>query len=420
MFRFNSLSRGVLVIFLFSPILYYIFGVWTGLYFTPILKMISIIIGTIFIFRFKSKLEFPGFLSLLFLFFIYRLLFSYFNNDESLSLPKLLYQNNELGTLFILLLAVNTQYSHRFILFCILIFKTLIVFSVIISIIQVFQPEFFSAAPYYLSEDWEFSIDQNIYTVRRLSLFGFMGQNALGLSFIPLLSVLTGYMLSRKDNLLWFYLVAGGIVAALTNTRYVMIGFLIVLIQILVASRIKFIDILKYLFISLLSISILYYAIRMLGYNIIEWIDVRLLAEGSIDETTRFKALSTFGLFFPKNPWFGTGVMTDDILNASAAVGSSHIHVGYLSHLVMYGIIGCFFLYGFWFLITKRFYQNAKLTNYWGAFFAMMIFLWSFSTMSESSIFFQGLIFAFVFDKYYTDKNHSKIPAGIGKYYSVK
>ena len=97
-------------------------------------------------------------------------------------------------------------------------------------------------------------------------------------------------------------------------------------------------------------------------------------------------------------------MITDEIKRASQAIGSSHIHVGYLSHLVAYGIVGCFFLFGFWFLLVKKLYRTAKQTNYWGSFFAFLTFLWAFATFSHSSIFLYGLIFALVFNKYFEDK----------------
>ena len=126
-----------------------------------------------------------------------------------------------------------------------------------------------------------------------------------------------------------------------------------------------------------------------------------LLQDAKISKSN--KAIDNFLFYFPQKPFLGTGELTDEIKAASQAVGSSHIHVGYLSHLVYYGIVGCFFLFGFLYLLMKELYNTAKNTNYWGSFFAFMVFLWSFATMSESSIFYPGLIFALIFDKYFRD-----------------
>ena len=147
-----------------------------------------------------------------------------------------------------------------------------------------------------------------------------------------------------------------------------------------------------------------------LGYDFLDWYNTRLLAEGSIKETTRFKAIENFIVFFPREPIFGTGVhLTDEILSASKSVGSSQIHVGYLSHLVSYGLVGSFFLFGFWYLIAKKLLITAKQTNYWGSFFAFLTFLWAQATLVHFSIFYYGLIFALVFDKYIQDRHKYNI-----------
>ena len=55
--------------------------------------------------------------------------------------------------------------------------------------------------PTYFYESYK-----DIYTYRRLSIFGVTEVNALGLSFIPMLSVLVGFMLLRKEKQYFFYL----------------------------------------------------------------------------------------------------------------------------------------------------------------------------------------------------------------------
>ena len=55
-------------------------------------------------------------------------------------------------------------------------------------------------------------------------------------------------------------------------------------------------------------------------------------------------------------------------------------------------------------MLTKSLLKTAKITNYWGSFFAFLIFLWAQATLVYHTIFFTGLIFALIFDKYYYDK----------------
>ena len=101
--------------------------------------------------------------------------------------------------------------------------------------------------------------------------------------------------------------------------------------------------------------------------------------------------------------------MTSEIIAESRKVGSSHIHVGYLSHLTAFGLIGCFFLFGFWYLLIRNLFKTARYSHYWGSVFAFLAFLWSFTTMSQSSIFYYGIIWAFVFDKYYIERVQTEL-----------
>ena len=53
--------------------------------------------------------------------------------------------------------------------------------------------------------------------------------------------------------------------------------------------------------------------------------------------------------------------------------------------------------------------KTAKKTNYWGSFFAFLTYFWAQATLVNYSIFFYGLMFALVFDKYFQDKYKTEI-----------
>jgi len=145
--------------------------------------------------------------------------------------------------------------------------------------------------------------------------------------------------------------------------------------------------------------------LSILNFDVTNWFYERLFSEGSIKNTTRYAALENFLIFFPNAVLFGTGVhLTVEIELASRFSGSSQIHVGYLAHLISYGIIGSIFLFTGWLLFLKKLYLNAKHTRFWGAFFAFSIFLFANTTLVSYSFYSYGLIFAFVFDKYFVDQ----------------
>jgi len=141
------------------------------------------------------------------------------------------------------------------------------------------------------------------------------------------------------------------------------------------------------------------------GYSIDNWITDRLFAEESLQESTRYKSYFTFEIYFPKHPWFGIGKLTDEIKEDSAQIAqSSQIHVGYLSHLVFYGVVGSFLAFGFWFKLARSLFKTARKVNYYGSFFAFLVFLWANATLVTFHIFFYGIIIALAVDKYFRDK----------------
>lgn len=401
----NKMTYGLLYLFLLSPMIAYIYTVWLNLpkNITYIYIFITFILGVYFILS-KRNIYYPKFALFAFFFAIYYLICRLITNPESYFLTKIYYDIIFFSICFFLIVIYNTTFPDIFIKNCIFIIKITVILTCAVSIIQVFFINFLNPL-IYISEDFGSAIpNSSLYNLRRGSIFGLIEANALGLAFIPLLSILIGYMLIKREKLYYLFIILGGIVAFLSNTRYIMIGFLLITFQALVFNKITLKGIAKFVSLIVPAFFFFYLILQKLGYNFQDWYSTRLMAEGSLTETTRYKAIDVFLKYFPQKPLLGFGSMTKDILEASNAIGSSHIHVGYLSHLVAFGLVGCFFLFSFWYLLVKRLYQTAKRTNYWGSFFAFLMFLWAFVTMSQSSIFYYGLLFAFVFDKYYYDK----------------
>lgn len=343
----------------------------------------------------------------LLLFFIFRFVWSFYADQaETFAWYKVLLRSNELAIFFIIIIVYNTHFSDKFIKKSVFAIKITIMLAAIVSVIQVFNTDFLNAWKYLAEINDIDKYSMNIYTYRRTSIFGYIDPNAYGLTFIPMLSIIIGYSLYRKEKNLLLFILLGGLTAFLTNSRYVIIGFVIITFQIIIINKVKITGFFKYAVFILVGFFLLFQLLVSIGYNFSDWFNVRLFAEGSIQETTRYKAIENFMIFFPKAPWLGTGGMTEKIRSASAAIGSSQIHVGYLSLLTYYGVFGCIFLFGFWLLLIKKLYKTAKKTNYWGSFFAYLMFFWSFATMNQPSIFYYGLIFALVFDKYFTDSHN--------------
>lgn len=392
---------------LFSPILAYILSGALGL--RPIMfyfKVFTILYGIFFLIVNQKKIRVPNFAFFALYFVGFLFIWTFFNGDfERRGLFAILLNNTHIAIFFIIIIIYNTNFSKSFIQNTKKVFKITVLMAAIVSIIQIFDTNFLNAWPYWNPERGATYLLADIYTHRRSSIFGFIDRNSLGLSFIPLLAVLVGYMLYVKDKKYYIYLILGGLTALLSNGRYIMAGFLIITFIILVVQKVKITGFYKYAFVLFVIGFLLYQALFFFGYDFKSFYEKRVFHEGSLYETTRYKAIGNFLIFFPKTPIFGTGVhLTDEIRGASRDVGSSQIHVGYLSYLVSYGIVGSIFLFGFWFILAKKLYRTAKFTGYWGSFFAFLTFFWAQATLVLPSIFFYGLIFALVFDKYFQDK----------------
>lgn len=391
---------------LFSPFLSYItLGV---LNLNPIdfyYRIIFVLYGFIFVIT-QKNIVIPKFALFALIWVIYHFIWTMINGGD-MGMGGFIgafIKSPHLAIFFILVIIYNTKFSRKFILRTITIFKITVVIAFCVSIIQLFDSSFLNA-----SHLWSWLQDVNIqessqYVVRRHSIFGYIDLNAVGLSFLPILAILIGVLLYRKIKSQIFYLILGGVVSFLTNTRYIMLGFVITSMEFLMSGKSRIQSSVKF---TILVVAMFFLGIQLFelfGYNISEWLDARVFREGSVEQSERYASYLVFLQFFPEYFIFGNGnIMAEEIVRVSTNLGTPFIHVGYLAYLVSYGIVGCFFLFGFWFLLFKKLLKTAKATQYWGSLFAFLTFLMSFATMVEVSIFFYGLIFALVFDKYFSD-----------------
>jgi hypothetical protein len=80
---------------------------------------------------------------------------------------------------------------------------------------------------------------------------------------------------------------------------------------------------------------------------------------------------------------------------------SSQIHVGYLSLLFYYGIIGGLLYFGFVYYFTKSLYSRAKVHGYFSPFYSWIGFLMANLTLSYFIPYEAGIFLVLLLDKYY-------------------
>ncbi|MGQ1890983.1 O-antigen ligase family protein [Thermophagus sp. OGC60D27] len=313
--------------------------------------------------------------------------------------------NRTLQTVAVLFVVDNLRFSEKLIETLVRLMKGLIVLGALVSLLQViYDPFFFTPAKFkesMLHYDW----GTNVLQVRRLSIFGFTDVNDVGLSFLPIVALVVGYEIKEKNRIPVLILILSFFIAVVNNSRYIQLGFFIAAAPALFYQK----RIIRNSIVAIIGFAVLALmmglVLQLVGYDVSQYIDERLLDEAG--GNTRLLAFEIFGLFFPDNPFFGTGQhLTEDVLVAIAN-RSSQIHVGYLSLLFSYGIVGTSIAVLFWGLITARLWAVAKKSGFYGSFFGFMVFWWANVTMVYYWIFTFGLILCYLFASYYGSKEES-------------
>ena len=147
------------------------------------------------------------------------------------------------------------------------------------------------------------------------------------------------------------------------------------------------------------SLLMSYFKVSDIDSN--KYVEDRILSKSA---DTRLLAVDLFLKYFPQKPMFGSGIHVDDNLRRELAGRSSQIHVGVLSHLYEFGIIGSLLFFLAWFFIAKKFYITAKTTGQYGIFIGFLCFLFANLTLVEYSMFYMGIIFLFIFNRYYSTR----------------
>lgn len=345
----------------------------------------------------QQKIHVPFYIYPLFLFAIYYSVWDFFNGRfEQFGIIKLLFKNYPLHILAVLLIIENIKFDKIFINNLLNGFKILVVISLIFTFIQViFNPLFFNTVQTSFIEFAETS-----YKIRNTSIWSYLSPLDVGLSFLPILAILVGYYFyNRKLFQAFIFITMGGIVAVFTNSRWSILNLVLIIFPMLFSIRKKRI---KTTFITIFSIFIIGFTINnffnFLGFDFTTYLEGRILSKSSL---SRILAIELFKEFFPKSPIFGTGIRVDLELSRALAGKSSQIHIGYLSSLYEFGIVGSVFLFSFWLLLLRTLYRNAKIHKQNFLMFGFACFLFANLTLVEYSIFHIGILLLIIFDRYY-------------------
>ncbi len=302
----------------------------------------------------------------------------------------------------VLFVVDNLLFSRKLIETLIRVMKGTIVVAAVFSLIQVVYDPFFFTPDIFEEIMSRYSWGTDVLHTRRLSVFGFSNLNDVGLSFLPMIALITGYEVKEKGRIPVLILLLGFFVAVVNNSRYIQLGFFIAAAPALYYQGRFLRNSLVALIGLIVMVLLMGLVLQAIGYDVSLYIEERLLDDSG---GSRILAFEIFARFFPDNPYFGTGQhLTQEVIVALAG-RSSQIHVGYLSHLYSYGIIGTFLGFVFWILIAVRLWKVAKKTGFWGSYYGYMVFLWANVTMVFYWVFTFGLALCYLFASYYDSKS---------------
>lgn len=359
---------------------------------------IGLIPITIYFLVHKKK-RLPKYLVLFIIFTLYHLSSIFLNNTFPLDTNKiyfLLTDPNILACiLFIIIehIVFDKEFINRMSKFIFII----VIISLFVSIIQIKLPTFFTNS----TDDENIYVEQN----RIFSIYSWISLNSLGISFPILISILLS-VYSRKKFTLPLLIISGIIVSFLTRARYVMISVLVVFSQLFFNAKTSIFKKASIILIFYALLLLINFAANKSGYDINEVINNRIL-EKDTDMSSAGARITSYYVFlqvFPDNPWFGIGPETkQNVLDLLDGV-APEIHVGYLSYLYFYGIIGCSILFLSIYFLLRDAWIVGKRDNFWGSFYGLVSFCIANFTFVYFNFSEMGIVLSLIYLRYYKNR----------------
>lgn len=398
----NKLTRLNFYFILLMPlfgIFWYLFKLNSSI--IQITAIITVALSSIFLISSKiSKIPYY-----LYLFIIYIFFTSYIDYNNAIDIYGLFnlmqIKFPFFATFLILIIIENEPVDKSFIKRSIGIIKLFLILALIVSVIQVFYP-YFLVVEFRGSEDLS---AYSLYKIRRWSIFGLEDYKALELTFIPISGILIDYLIKeKKQKQIVFYLVLIVTIAVLSNSRTTMFGVLIIFFFLIMSIEYKSTKRVKIFLGSLFTIFIVYLILSWIGYDLTLLFYERI-DEGPLEKSPRIVSFETFFTLFPSYGLFGLGRADHPMIILALGGKSPNMHIGYFSHLLVYGIFCSILIFIFWYAILKKLYSIYKATNYFGPFLGFFVIVLYNAFFAYYSIFHAGLIISIIFSKYY-QKNY--------------
>ncbi len=374
------------------------------------------------IYKLGANLMMPNYLVIFGFFTVYTILSDIFiaKTFGQVDLVKYLYSNYFILSWVAFLIVENLTFNGKWIANAEKVLYVVIVLAAVVITVQVFDPLFLYKNNYML-EGVSFERMADYYTHNqnpndqtgstnrfldgyRPSIYSYIDGISVGVDALATFSILLAFK-TRKRIKVVILVIAAAVISILSSSRWIMLNFVVIASQNIWTGKNVLLRLLKYLLYAVVSIVVILVLLQLSGFDVQKFIDDRLLSDSA---STRFLAFEVFGKVFHRSPILGTGGV--DTLEVTRLLGgrSSQIHVGYLKLYYYYGIVGGTLFLGFLYALLYRLWKMAKISGYWGGFFAILAFAIANLTLVKFHMFYHGLLLALLFSNHFfsikTDK----------------
>lgn len=389
----------------FLQVLYPFYPFWAWftyqfLHFPPEKILIFMLLPSVLYTIWTMHIRFPTYLAFYSLFTLFHLWTVYYNDLLPDNTNWFFYIFSDYNVLACALFFVleNTNFDDAFIARMNKMILLIVGISLVVSIIQIKNPAFF----YNSEADTNETAATYSEDGRLASIYSFVSMNSVGVTFPFLLTILLS-VYEFRSKAFPLIAVSGIIVSFLTRARYVMISSIIAFSQLFIGKRIttktKFTLIVAFVG----GIILLIGAAQMAGFDIQQVIDERILEKDNDmgSAKTRILSYEVFTKKFPEHPYIGVGPKTRndvlDLLGGEAII----IHVGYLSYLYYYGVLGASLLFICLILLLYDSWRVGRYYGFWGAFYGFLGFVLANATFVYFNLSEMGIVLGLIYMRYY-------------------
>lgn len=389
----------------FLQVLYPFYPIWAWfcLQFLhlPVEKvLIFLLLPSVFYVIWTMHIRFPAYLTIFSLFTVFHLWTVFYNDLLPVNTNWFFYIFSDFNVLTCALLFVveNTNFDDEFIERMNKMVLVVIGLSLLVSIVQIKNPLFF-----VYTEAGTDVIDSVYFEEsRNASIYSWVSQNSVGITFPFLLCIMVSvYQIRSKE--FPFIMISGVIVAFLTRARYVMISTVIAFSQLFIGNRLRTKTKFALIIAFVAGLGLIVGAAQMSGFKIQEVINERILEKGTDMKSAKARILSyeVFLKKFPEHPYIGVGPKTRDDVVDLLEGEAPLIHVGYLSYLYYYGVLGASLLFICLLLLLYDSWKVGRLYGFWGAFYGFIGFLLANATFVYFHLNEMGIVLGLLYMRYY-------------------